>query len=138
MTHANAAAMLRNGHMSFKNENPAAYGIDLSSARVRQGRTLFEGVRNGQPVGALLGYQFERGLHEGHPTVSGLDKLRFTIRNLFPLVANKSNDDPTAPASRSPRATSSTARCSCARTTPAPSSSAATASRRSPPRRVRR
>jgi hypothetical protein len=95
MTHATAAAILRNGHLSFKNENPAAYGIDLSSAQVRMGRWLFEGVRNGQPVGALLGYQLERGLHEGHPNVTGLDQLRFTLRALFPLVANKAGEDST-------------------------------------------
>jgi hypothetical protein len=97
MTHAAAAAILRNGHLSFKNENPAAYGIDLSSARVRKGRWLFEGVRNGQPVGALLGYQIERALHEGHPTVSGLDLLRFELRKRFPLVANKAGEDANQP-----------------------------------------
>jgi len=98
MTHATAAAILRNGNLCFKNENPAAYGIDLSSRRVRSGRWLFEGVRNGQPIGALLGYQLERGLHEGHPGVTGLDTLRFTLRGRFPLVANKAGDDPAVPA----------------------------------------
>jgi hypothetical protein len=93
MSHAAAVAVLRNGHMSFKASNPSAYGIDLSSQRVRAGRTLFEGVRNGQPIGALLGYQLERGLHEGYPGVQNLEQLRFTLRGLFPLVANKSGED---------------------------------------------
>ena len=93
MSHAAAAAVLRNGHMSFKGSNPSAYGIGLSSQRVRAGRTLFEGVRNGQPIGALLGYQLERGLHEGYPGVQNLEPLRFTLRKLFPLVANKSGED---------------------------------------------
>lgn len=98
MTHATAAAILRNGNLCFRSENPAAYGIDLSSTRVRNGRWLFEGVRNGQPVGALLGYQLERNLHELHPDVPTLDTLRFTLRRLFPLVANKNGTDGDDPA----------------------------------------
>jgi hypothetical protein len=101
MTHASAAAVLRSGHMSMKNENGAqsvgAYAVDLSSERVRMARRLFEGVRNGQPLGALLGYEFERGLHEGHQGVPGLDTIRFTFRKLYPLVANKSGTDGTEP-----------------------------------------
>ena len=38
--------------------------IDLSSRRVRLARWLLDGVRQGQPLGALLGYRFERRLHE--------------------------------------------------------------------------
>ncbi|HET7543089.1 MAG TPA: hypothetical protein VFK05_24620 [Polyangiaceae bacterium] len=98
MSHAAAAAVLRNGQLSFAAENPSAYAVDLSSSRVRAARELFEGVRNGQPVGALLGYKLERALHEGHPGVSGLDDLRFTLRKKFPLVANKSGLDATDPA----------------------------------------
>jgi hypothetical protein len=102
MTHASAAAVLRSGHMSMKNENgtmsAGAYAVDLSSERVRMARRLFEGVRNGQPLGALLGYEFERGLHERHPGVPDLDTIRFTFRKLYPLVANKSGTDGTEPA----------------------------------------
>lgn len=98
MSHAAAAAVLRNGHLSFKSEDPTAYAIDLSSRRVREGREMFEAVRNGQPVGALFGYQLERGLHEEHPEVTGLDDLRFTLRARFPLVANKSGHDGDEPA----------------------------------------
>ncbi|MET0793548.1 MAG: hypothetical protein ABW061_18650, partial [Polyangiaceae bacterium] len=97
MSHAAAAAVLRNGHLSFKGEDASAYAVDLSSRRVRTARELFEGVRNGQPVGALLGYAFERALHEGHPGVTGLDDLRFTLRKKFPLVANKSGVDSSDP-----------------------------------------
>ena len=38
--------------------------IDLSSERVRLATWLLDGVRQGQPLGALLGYRFERRLHE--------------------------------------------------------------------------
>jgi hypothetical protein len=98
MTHASAAAVLRNGHLSFKGDNAAAYAIDLSSRRVRDGRRLFEGVRNGQPLGALLGYELERRLHEVHQGVTGIDALRFALRNVYPLVANKAGEDPGASA----------------------------------------
>jgi hypothetical protein len=101
MTQASAAAVLRSGHLSAKVENGSAsagtYAVDLSSERVRMGRRLFEGVRSGQPLGALLGYEFERGLHEGHPGVTGLDAIRFAFRKLYPLVANASGQDGTEP-----------------------------------------
>jgi len=44
---------------------PAApFGLDLSSHAARTARFLLDGVRNGQPLGALLGYQFERALRD--------------------------------------------------------------------------
>lgn len=98
MTHASAAAVLRNGHISFKQENSIAYAVDLSSNRVRRGRKLFEGVRNGQPVGALLGYELERALQDGYAGVERVNQLRFTLRSLYPLVANKSGQDGSEPA----------------------------------------
>jgi len=98
MSHAAAAAVLRNAHLSIRGETPSAYAIDLSSRRVRKGRKLFEAVRNGQPVGAVLGYEFERALHEVHGDVEGIEQVRFTLRSLFPLVANKGGSDPNEPA----------------------------------------
>ncbi|HWP09926.1 MAG TPA: hypothetical protein VNN72_29490 [Polyangiaceae bacterium] len=101
MTQASAAAILRSGHMSAKVENgtqsAGTYAVDLSSRRVRLGRKLFEGVRNGQPLGALLGYEFERSLHESDDA-SDLDPIRFALRALFPLVANQSGQDGDEPA----------------------------------------
>jgi hypothetical protein len=97
MSHGSAAAVLRNAHLSLKADSPATYAIDLSSRRVRNGRRLFEGVRNGQPVGALLGYELERALHDKHAG-SGGDQLRFTLRKLYPLVANKGGEDEGVPA----------------------------------------
>jgi hypothetical protein len=98
MTHAAAAAVLRNAHMSVRTENPSAYAIDLSSRRVRNGRRLFEAVRNGQPVGAVFGYELERALHEGHAGMEGIEDLRFALRELYPLVANKGGTDSEEPA----------------------------------------
>ncbi len=55
--------------------------MDLSSRRVRLARMLLDGVRQGQPLGALLGYLFERKMHE-----LGLDADIDEFRKLAPLV----------------------------------------------------
>jgi len=82
LMHASAAALLRSGHLSHRNAEGAALDIDLSSARVRQGLALIEGVAQGQPLAALLGYRFERGLRE-----RGIALARFILpfRMIAPL-----------------------------------------------------
>src|SRR4030095_9028465 len=62
--------------------------IDLSSERARLARWLLDGVRAGQPLGALLGYRFERGLHENHPGFF-LDRFIAPLRDLAPLTATR-------------------------------------------------
>jgi hypothetical protein len=88
MNHAATAAILRNAYQSRTGADRRRYAVDLSSARVRRARWLLDGVRTGQPLGALLGYQLERGLHEGHPGFD-LDKYIEPLRRRFPLVADK-------------------------------------------------
>ncbi|MFD1644545.1 hypothetical protein [Haloarchaeobius litoreus] len=62
---ATTAAVLRGGHRAFENEDEGHLSaVDLSAGRARIAKQLLEGVREGQPLGALLGYRFERGLHE--------------------------------------------------------------------------
>lgn len=81
---AQTAALLRNGHLSKANLNaPGAFAIDLSSRRVRLAEQLLDGVRQGQPLGALLGYRFERSLHERR-----LDHYVQRFRQLAPLVSS--------------------------------------------------
>ena len=50
--------------------------------------SLIEGIRNGQPLGALLGYRLQRGLHEGHAPLE-LDRFIDPLRKRFPLVADQ-------------------------------------------------
>lgn len=88
MAHAAAAAVLRNGFLSRRQVNAQRYGIDLSSSRVRRARFILDAVRYGQPLGAVLGYQFERGLHEGHRPLE-LDRYVEPFRRAYPLVADK-------------------------------------------------
>jgi hypothetical protein len=91
LAHAGAAAILRNGYLSYRKDDPTRYAFDLSSHRVRVARELLDQVREGQPLGALLGYRFERVLHE-------LNKNQWVapFRKAFPLVAGvveEPNDD---------------------------------------------
>ncbi len=85
-THAAAAALLRNAHLGSGNTaQPAGpFAIDVSSRRAREAARLLAGVRQGQPLGALLGYRIERALHELHQ-----DRFVATLRRIAPLVAGK-------------------------------------------------
>ncbi|HSP70931.1 MAG TPA: hypothetical protein VLN26_01100, partial [Gaiellaceae bacterium] len=81
---AATAAVLRSGHLAHRREADSPFSIDLSSRRVQLALHLLDGVRQGQPLGALLGYRFERGLHEGHPGLQ-LDRDIAILRALAPL-----------------------------------------------------
>ena len=48
---------------------------------------MLEGIRNGQSLGALLGYQFERGLHDDFAAVE-VDQFIYPLRKAFPLAAD--------------------------------------------------
>ena len=82
---AATAAILRSGYMSHIGTAAGTLlNIDLSSDRVRRALWLLEGVRQGQSLGALLGFQFEQQLIDnGH----GADVLAF--RNAYPLITGK-------------------------------------------------
>ncbi|HEY7076888.1 MAG TPA: hypothetical protein VH418_16030, partial [Solirubrobacteraceae bacterium] len=53
---------------------------------MRLALALLDGVRAGQPLGALLGYRLERGLHENHRELV-LDRYITSLRALAPLDA---------------------------------------------------
>ncbi len=80
--HAHTAAVLRSGHLTHADQSGAALAIDLSSRRVRLAQGLLEGVGNGQPLAALLGYRFERMLREADIMLA---QYILPIRRLFPL-----------------------------------------------------
>jgi hypothetical protein len=91
---AATAAVLRNGYLSHADSStPLTFAVNLSSARMRAAVALIQGVRSGQPIAALLGYQFERGLHEGHSGVE-LDRYISVLRDRFPLVSGRLTDIP--------------------------------------------
>jgi hypothetical protein len=86
---ADAAAILRAGFIAAQADGDSSgeLSVNLSSDRVRVALSLIEGIRNGQSLGALLGYQFELGLHDSY-TLAEVDKFIYPLRKQFPLVAN--------------------------------------------------
>jgi hypothetical protein len=93
--HATAAAILRSGRMAEK-KDLTKYAIELPSDRARRARLLVDGVRNGLPLGELLGFQLESGLRTSG--VAQPEVVIQALRQLYPLVANKSGLDPGLPA----------------------------------------
>jgi hypothetical protein len=92
--HAATAAVLRAGYESHP--DPSALAVNLVSSRVRVADWLAAGIRNGQTLGSLLGYRFERGLHD-----AGLDGLIEKLRQEHPLPLPTGPDgDVNGPAAR--------------------------------------
>ncbi len=89
LNHAATAAILRAGFQSHQGDGTAdQLAIDLSSRRMRAALRLLNGVSEGQSLGALLGYDFERSLHEAFPGLE-LDAYIDVFRRTYPLVAGK-------------------------------------------------
>lgn len=80
INHAASAAVLRSGYLTHQQSGSQAAAIDLSSTRVRLAQNLLDGVRSGQALGALLGYQLERALH-----AATLDAFIAPFRTFAPI-----------------------------------------------------
>lgn len=97
LTQARTAAVLRSGYLANATPaNPGTMAVNLSSARVRLALSMLEGIRNGQNLGALLGYRFETGLHDFYG-LAEVDKFIYPLRKAFPLVADALATTKTAP-----------------------------------------
>jgi hypothetical protein len=91
LNHAVAAAVLRNGFISNASRaNRQTMAVNLTSERVRVALSMIEGIRAGQSLSDLLGYQFERGLHDRH-TLAEVDKFIYKLRRDFPIRADRLN-----------------------------------------------
>lgn len=77
--HAATAAVLRSGWQAHSDRR--AFAVDVQSARARRAQAVVEGVRAGQELTALLGYQFERALHDAQ-----LDRFVAGFRKTYPLA----------------------------------------------------
>lgn len=83
---AATAAVLRSGYLSqaqIEGENP--FAVNLTSERVRLATGVLESVREGLPLSIILGYRFDRALHD-----RGLDQYIRTFRRLLPVEAGAS------------------------------------------------
>ncbi len=83
LAHATTAAVLRSAYLTHQDGPQSPLQIDLSSDRVRLGLHLLDGIRQGQTLGALLGYRLERSMSEAH-----LETLIETVRTIAPLNSN--------------------------------------------------
>ncbi|BDU21726.1 hypothetical protein [Dyella sp. GSA-30] len=89
LNQAATAAILKNAYrVNASPAHPDTMAVNLTSERVRQAQTILEGMRNGQTLPALLGYRFERGLHDDYRQAE-VDKFIYPLRQAFPLAANK-------------------------------------------------
>lgn len=77
---AAAGAVLYNAFLTHSENGNSPFKTNLESLRVRKAMQIIEGMRQGQPLGALLGYIFERELHEVK-----LDKYIDEVRAAFPI-----------------------------------------------------
>lgn len=94
LNQAAAAAILRNAFDANSTAGPGnQFAIKLTSDRIRVACNFLEGIRNGQSLSALLGYQFERGLHDRYNlNADEVDKFIYPLRKAFPLVADNLRD----------------------------------------------
>jgi len=96
LNQAVTAAVLRNGYLTNATpDEPGVFAVNLSSERVRRAMAILEGMQNGQSLGALLGYQFERGLHDRHGEAE-VDEFMYKLRKQFPLRADRIDDTASA------------------------------------------
>lgn len=98
MNHAVTAAVIRAGYNSLKKSNGnSPFSVNMSGVRVREALFMMEGVAHGQQTGALLGYKFERALHEKYKDNDGkhleMDRFIYRLRRKFPTGSDKEVED---------------------------------------------
>lgn len=83
--HAVAAGVLASAHRSNigARDGQHPFAIDLSSRRGVQLRRVLAGVQAGQPIGALIGYQVERGL------TGTAARFQLSLRELAPMATDE-------------------------------------------------
>ncbi len=97
-SHATTAGVLASAHRSRigAKDGQEPFAIDLSSRRGPELRRVLEGVAAGQTIGALLGYQVERGL------TGSAARFQLSLREIAPLETDELDND-LAEADRSAR-----------------------------------
>ncbi len=76
-TRAVTAGVLRSANLAHADSG--AFAVDLSSERVRTGLQILDAVRQGQSLGAVMGYRVERAFAD-----AGLARFIFSLRVLAP------------------------------------------------------
>lgn len=90
LNQAVAAAILRSGFESTGDNSAAA--VNLSSGHIQKALYYQDGMRNGRPLGELLGYQFERRLHD-----ADMDQYIYDIRKDYTFSGVNSDTTSVSP-----------------------------------------
>lgn len=94
ITHAKTAAVLRSAYAksqrgdSHKDVDNNTLAINLSARRVRIAKRIIDGVKSGLAIGAILGSDLERSIHE-----EMLDVCILPLRKKFTLLSSRLNTD---------------------------------------------
>lgn len=98
---ASTAGVLRAAwlaHGGDTNGATAPFAVDLAPAAARRALAIADGMRTGQQLGALLGYQLERGIQEApHVEISW---VIYELRAAYPLAIDTVDNAPQASAAR--------------------------------------
>lgn len=86
--HTTTGAVLRNGSLAFEDDRADLLDLDLSPERVGRAMEVIETVRDGQNLGTILGYRFERRLRESE-LARDVERYIPDFRALCPPVAGK-------------------------------------------------
>lgn len=98
MPHAAAGAILRNAQLTYQGNEQNPFNLDISSERVRTALQLLDNIRNGLSLNELLGYRFERALHESHAQNNvDLDKYIYDFRVKYPLAQSQNTQENDGP-----------------------------------------
>ncbi len=89
LNQAVTASVLRSAYLAnASSADPDTFAVNLSSERVRGAIEVLDGMRQGQSLAALLGYAFERGLHDASG-LAEVDEFVYDLRRRFPLRAKR-------------------------------------------------
>lgn len=87
LSHASAAAILRNAQLTYQGNEKNPFNINISSDRVREATLLLDGIRRGLALNELLGYRFERRMHEfAEQNNISLERYIYDYRIKYPLA----------------------------------------------------
>ncbi|HEY2711842.1 MAG TPA: hypothetical protein VGI60_04950 [Chthoniobacterales bacterium] len=94
-THAATAAMLRSAWAGSSASSKTSLAVNLTSDRIRTAKWVLESVRAGQTLNNILGYQFERALHDTAVATdeTPLDQYLDEFRELYPQVLGRIDEN---------------------------------------------
>lgn len=98
ITHAITGAVLRSSYVkSTEKGGDVRLNVNLSSVRVREALRIIRGLQNGLSVGAILGSDLERYLHDSWKTMGKeMDAFIYPLRQMYPLVVDVTKADDSA------------------------------------------